>query len=173
MLPCTLRASLLLAFLHYSLESSLAPLRNHGIIKSLRLEKTMKTIQPSRQPTPTLPTNHVPQCRISAFLEHLQRWWLHLFPGQPVPGDDGNSIQKPRKCNLIIILGLKMGQEQEQLWIFWLSSASSTPWPTQMREPAHAKRVTWAYKKNQEAKKWPGPEKPTVVPRKVRQDSFL
>ena len=32
-----------------------------------------------------MPTDHVPQCHISTFLEHLQGWWLHHLPGQPVP----------------------------------------------------------------------------------------
>ena len=32
-----------------------------------------------------MPTNHVSQCHISAFLEHLQGWWLDHHPGQPVP----------------------------------------------------------------------------------------
>jgi len=32
-----------------------------------------------------MPTNHIPQCHISTVLEHLQWWWLHLLPRQPVP----------------------------------------------------------------------------------------
>jgi len=57
----------------------------HRIIESLRLEKTSKTIQSNSQPIPTMPTNHVPQFHFCPFLEHLQGWWLHHLPGQPVP----------------------------------------------------------------------------------------
>ena len=32
-----------------------------------------------------MPTAHVPQCHIHTALEHLQGWWLHHLPGQPVP----------------------------------------------------------------------------------------
>ena len=32
-----------------------------------------------------MPTNHVPQCHISTVMGHLQEWWLHHLPGQPVP----------------------------------------------------------------------------------------
>ena len=32
-----------------------------------------------------MPSGHVSQCNISTLLEHLQEWWLHHFPGQPVP----------------------------------------------------------------------------------------
>lgn len=46
-----------------------------SIVKWLRLEK----------PIPTRPTNHIPQCRISMFLEHLQGQWLCHLSGQPVP----------------------------------------------------------------------------------------
>jgi len=34
---------------------------------------------------PLLSTARVPQCRISMVLEHLQGWWLHHLPEQPVP----------------------------------------------------------------------------------------
>jgi len=40
-------------------------------------------IQP--QPIPTMPTDRIPQCQISKFPEHLQGWWPHHLPGQPVP----------------------------------------------------------------------------------------
>ena len=39
--------------------------------------------RPLRSPSPTLPTmptNHVPQCRISTVLEHLHGGFAHLFP---------------------------------------------------------------------------------------------
>jgi len=32
-----------------------------------------------------MPTNHVPQRHTSTVLDHLQEWWLHHLPGQPVP----------------------------------------------------------------------------------------
>ena len=43
------------------------------IIESLRLEKTSKIIKTNRQHITTMPTNHIPQCHNSTFLEHLQR----------------------------------------------------------------------------------------------------
>ena len=45
---------------------------NHRITEPLRLEKTTKIIQSDHQPIPTIPTDHVPKCHISTFLEHLQ-----------------------------------------------------------------------------------------------------
>ena len=41
----------------------------HGITESLRLEKIA---QSNQQPTPTVPTDHVPQCHIHTVLKHLQ-----------------------------------------------------------------------------------------------------
>jgi len=55
---------------------------NHRIIK---FGKTTKIISAICQPIPTMLTNHIPQCHISTFLEHLQEWWLSHLPGQPVP----------------------------------------------------------------------------------------
>lgn len=52
------------------------------IIEALRLEKTLKS------PTPThctVPTDCVPPCHISTVGAHLQGWWHHHFPGQPIP----------------------------------------------------------------------------------------
>jgi len=43
------------------------------IIQSLWLEKATKIIKPNCQPNPTMPADHVPQCRIPTVLEHLQR----------------------------------------------------------------------------------------------------
>ena len=34
---------------------------------------------------PDIPTNHVPQCHIDPFLDHLQGCWPHNLPGQLVP----------------------------------------------------------------------------------------
>lgn len=38
---------------------------SHGIVVSLRLEKTFKIAKSNHQPTPTVPTSHVPQCHVS------------------------------------------------------------------------------------------------------------
>ena len=57
----------------------------HWITESLTLEKTTKITYSNRQPTPTMPTAHIPQCHIHTALEHFQGWWLHHLPGQPVP----------------------------------------------------------------------------------------
>lgn len=58
---------------------------NHRIIELLRLEKTSKIIQFKRQPITTVPTNRVPWCCISTFLEHLQGRWLNHLTGKPIP----------------------------------------------------------------------------------------
>lgn len=42
----------------------------HLIVKTLRLEKTSKIIQPNHQPINTMPANHGPQCHTSTFLDH-------------------------------------------------------------------------------------------------------
>ena len=41
-------------------------------IELLQLEKTTKIIMSNCQPTPAMPTDHVPQCHISAAPEHPQ-----------------------------------------------------------------------------------------------------
>ena len=41
-------------------------------IGSLRSEKTAKMTESNHQPTPTMPTAHVPQCHIPVVLGHLQ-----------------------------------------------------------------------------------------------------
>ena len=50
-------------------------------VESLRLEETTK-ITKSIPSHPPIPTDHIPQCHISIFLEHLQGQWLHHLPGQ-------------------------------------------------------------------------------------------
>jgi len=50
--------------------------------ESLRLEKTSKITKSNRQP---IPTNHIPQCHIYMFLEHLPGWWHHHLTGQSIP----------------------------------------------------------------------------------------
>ena len=42
------------------------------IIESLRLENTSKIIKSKRWPTPTVPTDHIPQSHICMVLKHLQ-----------------------------------------------------------------------------------------------------
>jgi len=64
---------------------SLLYFTNRRVIRSLKLGKSAKIIQSNRQPIPTMPTHHVPQCHIHMVLEHLQGQWLHHLPGQPVP----------------------------------------------------------------------------------------
>ena len=66
---------------------------NHRIKESLRLEKTSKIIRSNHQPTPPCLLNHIPKCHIYTFFEHLQGWWLHHCPGQPVPMPD-HSLSK-------------------------------------------------------------------------------
>ena len=39
--------------------------------------KDLQAHQAQPQPTPTVPTAHIPQCHISMVLEHLQGWWPH------------------------------------------------------------------------------------------------
>ena len=57
--------------------------RSHRII---RLEKTLKIIESTVKLTlPSLPLNHVLKCHIYTVSKYLQGWWLHHFPGQPVP----------------------------------------------------------------------------------------
>ena len=38
----------------------------------LRLERTLRSLSPTANPSPPCPLNHVPQCRIHMFLEHLK-----------------------------------------------------------------------------------------------------
>ena len=56
-----------------------------GIIESSRLERSLRSSSPTTNPPSPCPLNHVPQCNICPFLEHLQGWWFYQFPGQPVP----------------------------------------------------------------------------------------
>jgi len=49
------------------------------ITESLMLEKASKVSEANCQP---MPADHVLQCHISTFLEHLQEWWPHHLPGQ-------------------------------------------------------------------------------------------
>ena len=54
------------------------------IIESLRLERPLRSLSPTINPYLTT-LDHVPQCHIYPFHVPLQGWWLHHFPGQPVP----------------------------------------------------------------------------------------
>ena len=51
-------------------------------MESLRLEKTTRITKSNHQPTPTVPTKHVPQCNIYTFL-NFWRQWLYYLPGHP------------------------------------------------------------------------------------------
>jgi len=63
--------------------------KNYRIIESPRLEKTSKIIQSNHAPTTNISLlNHVPQCHISTALNHLQEWWPHHLPGQPMSKAD-------------------------------------------------------------------------------------
>jgi len=55
------------------------------IIETLQLEKSTKITKSNPKPSMLCPPNHVPQCHINSFLEHLQGQWLRHFPGQSVP----------------------------------------------------------------------------------------
>ena len=49
------------------------------IIESLRLRRSQRSSSPTISQSSPYPLNHIPQCHIFTFLEHLQRWW---HPGQ-------------------------------------------------------------------------------------------
>jgi len=63
----------------------------HGIIDSLRLEKTTKIIESNCQPIATVPLSHVPQCHIYPFLENLQ----NFLEAQPLNATGQQSHRKP------------------------------------------------------------------------------
>ena len=65
--------------------------QNHRIIESLRLEKTSKITKYDCQPKSTMPAKLCPDVPYLHVFEHLQRWGLHHFPGQPVPMLDHTS----------------------------------------------------------------------------------
>ena len=48
-------------------------------------KRPLRSSSPAISLPPILPTDHIPQYHISMVLEHLQGWWLHQLPGQPVP----------------------------------------------------------------------------------------
>jgi len=56
----------------------------HRTVETLMLEKTFE-IAKSNTTHPTMPTDHVPQCHVSTFLEHLEERRLFHLSGQPVP----------------------------------------------------------------------------------------
>ena len=72
------------------------------------MEKTTKIIQSNHQPILNMPTDHIPQCHIHTALEHLQGWWLHYLPGQPVPlpycsfGEEITAIIQPEPTSCLI-----------------------------------------------------------------------
>ena len=51
-------------------------------------KRPLRSSRPTIHPTPPCLLNHVPKCHIYTFFGHLQGWWLHHFPGQPVPVPD-------------------------------------------------------------------------------------
>ena len=53
----------------------------HRVTESLRLERQLRSSSPAISRTALCPLNHVPQCHIYMFLEHLQGWWLHCLIG--------------------------------------------------------------------------------------------
>lgn len=55
------------------------------VTETLRLEETTQNTKVNHQRIPSMLTNHVPQCNIYPFIEHLPGWWLYCHPVQPVP----------------------------------------------------------------------------------------
>ena len=51
-----------------------------------------------------MPTDHISQCHIYTFLEHLQGRWLHHLPGQLVPMCTACSTVRIRKPNINMTL---------------------------------------------------------------------
>ena len=47
-------------------------------------KRPLRSSSPAVHLPPACPLNQVPQCHISMFLGHLQGWWLHSLPEQPV-----------------------------------------------------------------------------------------
>ena len=73
-------------FPNISWPSSVTIMLNCGALswrttESLRLEKTTKITKSCHQPNTTMPSNHVSQCHIYSFLEHLQG--LQVTPPPP------------------------------------------------------------------------------------------
>ena len=54
------------------------------IIESLGWKRPLRS-SPTVNPSPPCLLNHVLKCQIYTVFEHLQGWWLHHFPGQPIP----------------------------------------------------------------------------------------
>ena len=48
-------------------------------------KRPLRSSSPTISPTPPYLLNHILKCHIYMFFKHLQRWWLHHLPGQPVP----------------------------------------------------------------------------------------
>jgi len=74
-------------FLTYS-SSSWNHLMPHTPLESQNHEGWKRLLRSSSSTVhlpPILLTDHIPQCHISMVLEHLQGWWHHHRPGQPVP----------------------------------------------------------------------------------------
>ena len=51
-------------------------------------KRPLRWSSPTIHPTPPCLLNHIPNCHIYTFFEHLQGWGLHHIPGQPVPMSD-------------------------------------------------------------------------------------
>lgn len=59
---------------------------SHSIIQSFGLKGPLRSPSPTINPAlPSPPLNHAPKCFICTSFKHLQGWWPHHFPGQPVP----------------------------------------------------------------------------------------
>jgi len=56
------------------------------ITESLRLEKTSQVTQSNRQPTPTMPPDHLPPCPLHTVQEHHQGQCLHHLCGKSSGG---------------------------------------------------------------------------------------
>lgn len=69
-------------------------------------------------PSPYL--NHVLRCHIHVSFEHLQQWWLHHCPGQPVPVPNNLSVDK---SSLIPSLNLP-----GTAWCYFPLSSPLLPW---------------------------------------------
>ena len=70
--------------------------------------------------------HHIPQCDISPFPKHLQRWWFHHLPTQPIPMPHHSS-----ENNFFLIFNLNL--LWRNLWPFLLVLFPSLPVTWEMR----------------------------------------
>lgn len=103
------------------------------LLKSARWKRSSRSSSPACSHVAPYPLNHIAKCQVYSFSEHFPRWWLHHFPGDPVPMFNTVSVKK-----FFLISSLNLPCCNVRSFPFVLSLVAC-----EKRKSIHGRRLQW------------------------------